>query len=146
MAFHLADVAGAQEEIAASANPVFRNFDARGIASAAPQDDCPEGSGGFTVVGYFFGKKRLLGIPTVRDRVVQTAVVLLLLPIFETDFHKNSFAYRPMQWQPQERMRRWLWKKHAKTEARYGKAYSNKILHDHYGLVNFPMKTKWQTS
>jgi len=41
------------------------------------------------------GKKRALGIPTVRDRVVQTAVVLLLLPIFEADFHENSFAYRP---------------------------------------------------
>jgi len=41
------------------------------------------------------GKKRPLGIPTVRDRVVQTAVVLLLLPIFEADFHENSFAYRP---------------------------------------------------
>ncbi|MEI8294658.1 MAG: reverse transcriptase domain-containing protein [bacterium] len=41
------------------------------------------------------GKKRPLGIPTVRDRVVQTAVVLLLLPIFEADFHENSFAYPP---------------------------------------------------
>ena len=41
------------------------------------------------------GKKRPLGIPTVRDRVVQTAMVLLLLPIFEADFHENSFAYRP---------------------------------------------------
>ena len=41
------------------------------------------------------GKKRALGIPTVRDRVVQSAVVLLLLPIIEADFHDNSFAYRP---------------------------------------------------
>jgi group II intron reverse transcriptase/maturase len=41
------------------------------------------------------GKKRPLGIPTVRDRVVQTAVVTLLSPIFEADFHENSFAYRP---------------------------------------------------
>ena len=41
------------------------------------------------------GKQRPLGIPTVRDRVVRTAVVLLLLPIFEADFHGNSYAYRP---------------------------------------------------
>ncbi len=40
-------------------------------------------------------KTRPLGIPTVRDRVVQTAVVTLLSPIFEADFHENSFAYRP---------------------------------------------------
>ncbi len=41
------------------------------------------------------GKVRPLGILTVRDRVVQTAVVLLLLPVFEADFHENSYAYRP---------------------------------------------------
>lgn len=41
------------------------------------------------------GKRRPLGIPTVRDRVVQTAVKLLLEPILEADFHPNSFAYRP---------------------------------------------------
>jgi RNA-directed DNA polymerase len=41
------------------------------------------------------GKLRPLGIPTVKDRVVQAAFVLVLLPIFEADFHEHSFAYRP---------------------------------------------------
>jgi RNA-directed DNA polymerase len=41
------------------------------------------------------GKMRPLGIPTVKDRVVQAAVTLLLLPLLEADSHPNSFAYRP---------------------------------------------------
>lgn len=41
------------------------------------------------------GKKRPLGIPTVRDRVVQTAVLLLLEPIFEEDFLDCSYGFRP---------------------------------------------------
>jgi RNA-directed DNA polymerase len=36
-----------------------------------------------------------LGIPTVRDRVVQTAVVLILEPIFEADFEDCSYGFRP---------------------------------------------------
>src|ERR671923_1363190 len=41
------------------------------------------------------GKTRVLGIPTIKDRVVQGAVKLILEPIFEADFHTSSFAYRP---------------------------------------------------
>src|SRR3990167_5794089 len=41
------------------------------------------------------GEMRPLGIATVRDRTVQMAVKTLLEPIFEADFHENSFAYRP---------------------------------------------------
>jgi RNA-directed DNA polymerase len=41
------------------------------------------------------GKRRPLGIPTVRDRVVQTAVLLILEPIFEADFEDCSFGFRP---------------------------------------------------
>jgi RNA-directed DNA polymerase len=45
----------------------------------------PKASGGF----------RPLGIPTVKDRVVQMAVYLVLMPIFEADFHPRSFGFRP---------------------------------------------------
>ncbi len=41
------------------------------------------------------GGERPLGIPTIRDRVVQTAVVLFLEPIFEADFEDNVYGYRP---------------------------------------------------
>ncbi len=41
------------------------------------------------------GKQRPLGIPTVKDRIVQAALVLLLQPIFEADFHEDSYGYRP---------------------------------------------------
>lgn len=41
------------------------------------------------------GKLRPLGIPTLRDRVVQAAVLLILEPIFEADFLECSFGFRP---------------------------------------------------
>jgi len=40
-------------------------------------------------------EKRPLGIPTVRDRVVQTAVLNALEPIFERDFAEHSYGFRP---------------------------------------------------
>jgi RNA-directed DNA polymerase len=41
------------------------------------------------------GKQRPLGIPTITDRVVQMAVMLILEPIFEADFLESSFGFRP---------------------------------------------------
>jgi len=41
------------------------------------------------------GRPRPLGIPTVRDRVVQMAATLVLEPIFEADFHPCSYGFRP---------------------------------------------------
>jgi len=41
------------------------------------------------------GSKRPLGIPTVRDRVVQQAVLNILQPIFDPEFHPSSYGYRP---------------------------------------------------
>ena len=41
------------------------------------------------------GKARVLSIPTIWDRVVQGALKLILEPIFEADFQKGSYGYRP---------------------------------------------------
>lgn len=41
------------------------------------------------------GKMRPLGIPTIRDRVAQMAVLLILEPIFEADFEDCSYGFRP---------------------------------------------------
>lgn len=41
------------------------------------------------------GGQRPLGIPTVKDRVVQMAATLVLMPILEADFHSHSFGFRP---------------------------------------------------
>ena len=46
------------------------------------------------------GKVRVLGIPAIRDRVVQGALKLILEPIFEADFHEGSYGYG-------RRTRRW---------------------------------------
>ena len=40
------------------------------------------------------GGERQLGIPTVKDRVVQMILVLVIEPIFEADFHDESYGYR----------------------------------------------------
>jgi RNA-directed DNA polymerase len=41
------------------------------------------------------GRVRVLGIPCIRDRVVQGALKLILEPIFEADFQEGSYGYRP---------------------------------------------------
>ena len=41
------------------------------------------------------GKKRLLGLPTVVDRMVQQAINQVLTPIYEKQFSRNSFGFRP---------------------------------------------------
>jgi RNA-directed DNA polymerase len=41
------------------------------------------------------GRVRVLGIPSIRDRVVQGALKLIVEPIFESDFQDGSYGYRP---------------------------------------------------
>ena len=41
------------------------------------------------------GGRRPLGIPTIKDRVVQMAVKIVIEPIFEADFQENSYGFRP---------------------------------------------------
>ncbi|HZZ62189.1 MAG TPA: reverse transcriptase domain-containing protein [Roseiarcus sp.] len=41
------------------------------------------------------GGERPLGIPTIRDRVAQTAAKIVLEPIFEADFEDSAYGYRP---------------------------------------------------
>ena len=43
------------------------------------------------------GGQRPLGIPTVKDRVVQMVALLVLAPIFEADFHPHSYGFRPQR-------------------------------------------------
>jgi RNA-directed DNA polymerase len=54
------------------------------------------------------GKLRPLGIPTLKDRTVQTAVMIVVEPIFEADFEECSHGYRPRRnaWQAVEKIRR----------------------------------------
>jgi RNA-directed DNA polymerase len=47
------------------------------------------------------GGIRLLGIPTVKDRVVQQAIVNVIEPIFDVTFHPSSYGYRPKRSQHQ---------------------------------------------
>lgn len=52
------------------------------------------------------GKQRPLGIPTVRDRVVQMAAKLVIEPIFEADFQPSSYGFGPRRsathgWKPE---------------------------------------------
>jgi RNA-directed DNA polymerase len=40
-------------------------------------------------------EKRPLGIPTIRDRIVQSALLYVLEPVYEYSFHEHSYGFRP---------------------------------------------------
>jgi len=96
---------------------VVQNDGAPGVDGKSCRDIIGDGTGGLTLVQELHeelrtkryqpqpvkrvyvpkpdGRLRPLGIPTVRDRVVQTAAKLILEPIFEADFLDSSFGFRP---------------------------------------------------
>lgn len=43
------------------------------------------------------GKQRPLGIPTLRDRIVQRAMLMVMEPVWESDFHRLSYGFRPQR-------------------------------------------------
>jgi group II intron reverse transcriptase/maturase len=62
------------------------------------------------------GKQRPLGIPTIRDRVVQTAAKLILEPIFESDFKDFSYGFREGKNCHQAMQAVWKWMNFGHTE------------------------------
>jgi RNA-directed DNA polymerase len=54
------------------------------------------------------GATRPLGIPTVKDRIVQTAVKLVIEPIFEATFHPSSYGFRPGRSSKDAARARWI--------------------------------------
>lgn len=78
------------------------------------------------------GKTRPLGIPTLRDRVVQTAVLLLLEPIFEADFLDCSYGFRPGRsaHEAVDGIRSLVWKRYREVYDADLKGYFDSIPHD----------------
>ena len=78
------------------------------------------------------GKTRTLGIPTIRDRVVQGALKLILEPIFEADFQDGSFGYRPKRTAHEavERVKRAIIEKKTRVIDLDLKAYFDTVRHD----------------
>ena len=53
------------------------------------------------------GRTRPLGIPTVKDRIVQTAVKMVIEPVFEAGFCEGSYGFRPGRGVPRTHCARW---------------------------------------
>lgn len=78
------------------------------------------------------GKMRPLGIPTLRDRVVQTALLLLLEPIFEADFLDCSHGFRPGRsaHEAVDEIQSLVWKRYREVYDADLKGYFDSIPHD----------------
>ena len=76
------------------------------------------------------GKKRPLGIPTVRDRVVQMAAKLVLEPIFEADFLPCSYGFRP------KRSATRRWRRCASAGRKGGHHVLDADIRDYFGSID----------
>ena len=79
------------------------------------------------------GKKvRVLSIPSIRDRVVQGALKLILEPIFEADFQPGSYGYRPKRTAHQalDRVAQAIWRRKAHVIDLDLRAYFDSVRHD----------------
>lgn len=78
------------------------------------------------------GGKRPLGIPTIKDRVVQMAVKLVIEPIFEADFQECSYGFRPKRsaHQAMDDVSRHLWNGHTQVIDADISKYFDSIPHD----------------
>ena len=59
-------------------------------------------------------------------------------------YGNNTKVFSTMQYYTQNRMRRWLWKKHDKTHGQFTQAYCNERLHNDYHLYNLPLQAAWK--
>ncbi len=78
------------------------------------------------------GGVRTLGIPCIRDRIVQGALKLILEPIFEADFQEGSFGYRPERKAQDAAKRVWVAANYGETQVIDVdlKSYFDNIRHD----------------
>jgi RNA-directed DNA polymerase len=79
------------------------------------------------------GKKvRVLSIPSIRDRVVQGALKLILEPIFEADFQPGSYGYRPKRTAHQalDRVAQAIWRRKTHVIDLDLRAYFDSVRHD----------------